>query len=366
MSALVNPAYRVLVMKKSIRGLSIVLFTVFLSACSKGGSSAVPTSSPTAAPSAIPSSTSAPYALLLAPDSPKPDSQQLAVKAVESFCTQKGLALKRIAPGNSLPEDYLLGAPSLVAAVGTGLGPAIQAAAQAHPEIRFVAVEETGVQPLPNLLVIGGENIRLDQEGFLAGILATVENQNEYVGWIGQNGTVSGTIYRNSFVHGVRYACPRCRLFDFELDPSAGAPDGITAAGSLLGDYVDTASAVPGAAGDAGLIALAKSGIRVAGTQPDFYSSVFGGGTGDGSKSVLGGPAYRPDILLADLLPRYLGGEQFTEAAAYSLENHSLEFAAFPNDWISSGRQIYLQEIVDDLASGRLDIGVDPKTGAET
>ncbi len=222
------------------------------------------------------------------------------------------------------------------------------------------------MQPLPNLLVIGGENIRLDQMGFLAGILATVENKNEYVGWIGQKGTVRGTIYRNSFVHGVRYACPRCRLFDFELDATAGAPDGITAAGELQTDYVDTASAVPGAAGDAGLIALAKSGIRVAGTQPDFYLSLFAGGTGDGSKYVLGGPAYLPDILLADLLPRYLGGEKFSEAAAYSLENHSLEYAPFPNDWISAGRQLYLQEVIDDLASGRLDIGVDPKTGAET
>jgi hypothetical protein len=104
----------------------------------------------------------------------------------------------------------------------------------------------------------------------------------------------------------------------------------------------------------------------VAGTRPDFYSYLFGGGEGDGSKYVLGGPAFRPDLLLADFLPRYLGGEKFTEAAAYSLENHSLEYASFPNDWISPGRQVFLQQVISDLASGRLDIGVDPKTGAET
>ena len=345
--------------------LFIAALAASLAACSKAGSSAVPTSAATATLAAIPSPTSAPFVLLLAPDSPKPESQQLAVKAVESFCTQKGLALTRITPGNTVPEDYLQNAPSLVAAVATGLGQAVYAAAQAHPEIRFVAVEESGMQPLPNLLLIGGENVRLDQVGFLAGVLATVENRNEYVGWIGQSGTVSGTIYRNSFVHGVRYTCPRCRLFDFELDPSADASAGIAASGQLQSDYVDTASAVPGAAGDAALTNLAKRGVRVAGTRPDFYSSLFGSGEGDGSKYVLGGPAFRPDLLLADLLPRYLGGEKFTEAAVYSLENHSLEYAAFPNDWISSGRQIYLQEVISDLASGRLDIGVDPKTGAE-
>jgi basic membrane lipoprotein Med (substrate-binding protein (PBP1-ABC) superfamily) len=301
----------------------------------------------------------------MAPDSPIPAAQQLAIQAVETFCKQKELALKRITPGSTVLEDYLPGTPSLVAAVGSGFGQAMYAAAQAHPEIRFVAVEESGVQPLPNLLVVGGENVRIDQVAFLAGVLATVENRNEYVGWIGQSGTVSGTIYRNSFVHGIRYTCPRCRLFDFELEPSAGAQDGVSAAAALQTDYADTASAIPSAAGDAALTELAKRGIRVAGTRPDFYALLFAGGLSVGSKSVLGGPAFRPDLLLADLLPRFFGGETFSEAAAYSLENHSLEYAPFPNDWISSGRQAFLQSIIDDLTSGRLDIGVDPKTGEE-
>jgi len=352
-------------MRNSVRWLLLALAAASLAACSKAGSSATPIPSASATLTAIPSPTSAPFALLLASDSPKSESQQLAVKAIESFCKQTGLALKRIPPAGAIPGDYLQGLPSLVASLGTGSGQAVYAAAQAHPDVRFVAVEESGVQPLPNLLVIGGENVRIDQVAFLAGVLATVENRNEYVGWIGQSGTVSGMIYRNSFVHGVRYTCPRCRLFDFELDPSADSAAGVAAAGELQSDYVDTASAVPGAAGDAGLIDLAKKGIRVAGTQPDFYSGLFGGGAGDGSKYVLGGPAFRPDVLLADLLPRYLSGEKFAEAAAYSLENHSLEFSPFTNDWISSGRQIYLQEVVSDLASGRLDIGVDPKTGQE-
>jgi basic membrane lipoprotein Med (substrate-binding protein (PBP1-ABC) superfamily) len=301
----------------------------------------------------------------MAPDAPIPATQQLAIRAVETFCQQKGLALTRITPGNNALEAYLPGAPSLVAAIGSGFGQMVYAAAQAHPEIRFVAVEEGGVQPIPNLLVIGGENVRMDEVAFLAGALATVENRNEYVGWIGQSGTLIGTIYRTSFVHGVRYTCPRCRIFDFELDLSAGAPDGISAAADLQTDYADTASALPSAAGDAALTELAKRGIRVAGTRPDFYALLFAGGLSVGSKSVLGGPAFRPDTLLADLLPKFLGGETYSEAAAYSLENHSMEYAPFPNDWISPGRQVFLQSILDDLASGRLDIGVDPKTGEE-
>jgi basic membrane lipoprotein Med (substrate-binding protein (PBP1-ABC) superfamily) len=352
-------------MTKSVRWFNAVVMAAFLAACSQSGSRTVPAATPTAEPSLVPSPTSAPFALLMAPDDPIPAAQKMAIQAVETFCREKGLALKRIAPGNTVLEEHPQGAPSLVAAVGSGFGQAVYAAAQAHPEIRFVAVEEGGVQALPNLLVIGGENVRIDQVGFLAGVLATVENRNEYVGWIGQSGTVTGTIYRYSFIHGVRYTCPRCRLFDFELEASAGAPEGITAAENLQTDYADTASAVPSAAGDAALTELAKRGIRVAGTRPDFYALLFAGGQSVGSKSVLGGPAFRPDLLLADLLPRFLGGETFSEPAGYSLENHSLEYAPFPNDWISTGRRAYLQAILDDLTSGRLDIGVDPKTGEE-
>ena len=352
-------------MKKSVRWFIVAGIIAALTACSKGGVPAVPTALPTATLTSVPSPTSAPFALLMAPDAPIAAAQTLAIQAVETFCNQKGLALKRITPGSTVLGDTLQGTPSLVATVGSGFGQAVYAAAQTHPEIRFVAVEESGVQPLPNLLVIGGENVRIDQEAFLAGVLATVENRNEYVGWIGQSGTVSGTIYRNGFVHGVRYTCPRCRVFDFELEPSAGSQEGISAAAELQTDYGDTASAVPSAAGDSALTDLAKRGIRVAGTRPDFYTLLFASGLSDGSKNVLGGPAFRPDLLLADLLPRFLGGETFSEAAAYSLENHSLEYAAFPNDWISSGRRAYLQSIIDDLASGRLDIGVDPKTGEE-
>jgi basic membrane lipoprotein Med (substrate-binding protein (PBP1-ABC) superfamily) len=301
----------------------------------------------------------------MAPDPPKTAAGQLAVQAVEAFCAQKGLTLKRVSPGNTILGDYLPGTPSLVASVESGFGQAVSTAAQAHPEVRFVAVEENGVQPLPNLLVVGGDHIRYDQVAFLAGMLATIENRNDYVGWIGESGTVRGPIYQHGFLHGVRYVCPRCRVFDFELGPSADVPTGISVAVDLHDDFVDTASAIPSPAGQAAVTDLAKRGIRVAGTQPDFYTSLFGKGITEGAKYVLGGPAFRPDLLLADLLPRFLGGEVFPDAVSYSLENHGLEYAPFPNDWISSGRRVYLQAVIDDVVSGRLDIGVDPQTGEE-
>jgi basic membrane lipoprotein Med (substrate-binding protein (PBP1-ABC) superfamily) len=349
---------------KQIRLLVGILIAAALTACSQGGMPTPSTPTPEATvPAATP--TPEPFALLMAPEKPATEAEKMAVQAVEEFASQKGWELKRITPGNEALTPDSLGNPGLVAAVGSGYGKAVYSAAQARPEIRFAAVEEIGVQPLPNLLVVGGDNFRRDQAAFMAGLLSSIENRNDYIGWIGEEGTVRGKIYQNGFRHGIRYICPRCRIFDFELAESADAATGISFAGQLMQNYIDTASAIPSTAGDAALSDLAKNGVRVSGAGPDFYPMVLGDGSAAGAKSVLGGPAFRPDILLANLLPRFLGGEAFTEPVPYSLENGGLEYAPFPNDWISAARQAYLREILNEVASGRLDIGIDPQTGEE-
>ncbi len=341
-----------------------ILIAATLAACSQAVTPVLSTPTPEATvPAATP--TGEPYVLLVAPENPPTMAAQLAVQAVEAFASEKGLALRRVSPADGILASGEFGNPALVAAVASGNGPALFAAAQSHAGVRFAAVEEVGVQPLVNLLVVGGDNYRRDQAAFMAGLLATIENRNDYVGWVGEADTVRGKIYQNGFRHGIRYVCPRCRIFDFELSASADAATGISAAGQLREDFIDTASAIPGAAGDAALVNLAENGVRVAGAGPDLYRLVFADGAANGAKSVLGEPAFRPDLLLADLLARYLAGESFPQPVAYSLENGGLAFAPFPNDWISSARQAYLEKILADVAAGRLDIGIDPQTGEE-
>jgi basic membrane lipoprotein Med (substrate-binding protein (PBP1-ABC) superfamily) len=341
------------------------LIAAALVACGKTGTPTPAAGTPTAESLPSPTATVEPFLLLMAPDPPKSSAGAAAVTAIEAFAREQSWPVRRVTPGAAGLAAEALGSPQLVAAVESGFGSAVAAAAQARADVRFVAVEEAGAQPLANLLVIGGEYVRRDEAAFMAGLLAGVENNNDYVGWIGEDGTARGAVYRNGFRHGIRYACPRCRLFDFELAASAGAAAGTDAADQLLSDYVDTASAIPGAAGAAGLARLAQSGVRVAGAGPDFHRDVFGGGAGPGAKFAIGEPAFRPDLLLADLLPRYMGGETFSEAIAYSLENGGLEYGPFPNDRVSPARQTYLKEILAEVAAGRLDIGVDPQTGAE-
>jgi basic membrane lipoprotein Med (substrate-binding protein (PBP1-ABC) superfamily) len=349
---------------RQIHLLSGILIAAALAACSQAVTPARSTPTPGATvPAATP--TGEPYVLLVAPENPPTKAAQLAIQAVEGYATEKGLALRRVLPGDAILSSGPPGNPALVAAVASGNGPELSAAAQAHPDLRFAAIEEPGVQPLANLLVVGGDNYRRDQAAFMAGLLATIENRNDYVGWVGEADTVRGKIYQNGFRHGIRYICPRCRVFDFELSASADAAAGISAAGQLRENFIDTASAIPGAAGGAALIDLAENGVRVAGAGPDFYRLVFSDGAAGGAKSVLGEPAFRPDLLLADLLGRFLAGESFAQPVAYSLENGGLEFAPYPNIWISAARQAFLRNVLDDVAAGRLDIGIDPQTGEE-
>jgi basic membrane lipoprotein Med (substrate-binding protein (PBP1-ABC) superfamily) len=348
-----------------MQGFFAALIAASLAACSQSGTPDVPTEA--AATAAIPTAapTPEPFALLIAPEAPESAAVLSAVRAVEDFAAQQGWMLRRVTPGEEIFSGDGLGDPGLVAAVGSGSGQALSDAAQSRPNVRFIAVEEAGVAPLPNLLVVGGKNFRRDQAAFMAGLLVSIENSNDYVGWIGEAGTDRGKIYQNGFRHGVRYTCPRCRVFDFELAESADSSAGVSAAGQLLDDYIDTASAIPGAAGDAALATLAGNGVRVAGAGPDFFAGVFEGGTAPEAGRVLGEVAFRPDLLLAELLPRFLAGESFAEPVAYSLENGGLEYAPFPNDWISAARRNYLNDILAEVASGRLDIGVDPQTGEE-
>jgi basic membrane lipoprotein Med (substrate-binding protein (PBP1-ABC) superfamily) len=348
---------------KSANVFIATMVAAALAGCAGGKPSATPAASPTAEPALTSTPTPEPFALVVAPDPPPSSAGRLALQAVEKFISDQGWELRMVTPGEGVLQAP--GNPRLIAAVESGLGPAVAAAAQANPGIRFVAVGETGVQPQANLLVVGGDNFRADQVAFMAGLLAGVENRNDYVGWIGEAETTRGKIYKNGFRHGIRYVCPRCYVFVYELAAGAGAGDGLAVSGQLMTKYADTASAISGEAGDAALSDLARNGVRVAGAAPDFYSALFGGGSIAGAKFVLGGPAFRPDLLLADLLPRFAGGETFDQAATYSLENGGLEFAPFPNDWISPGRREFLQKILDELASGRLDIGINPQTGEE-
>jgi hypothetical protein len=79
----------------------------------------------------------------------------------------------------------------------------------------------------------------------------------------------------------------------------------------------------------------------------------------------LGEVQLHPELLFTDALPRFLAGESFGEPLTYGIENGGLGYAPFYSSWITPGLRANLDEMMAQLASGALQIGIDPETGEE-
>ncbi len=347
--------------------LAGVAVAIALTACTATGRE--PAASPSPEIASVPSVTPAPTApavprVLLLTSSDDVNPAHLAAQAaLETMAREKGWSLRRLAAGADTLDQALTQEPMLVVSVTTGLGASITQAAAVHPELRLVAIDEADAQPSTNLLVIG-PRVREDEAAFLAGALVGIANTNNRVGWIGEPGSVRGTLVRNAFIHGVRFTCPLCWVFEEGAAEGASVETGTAAAELLLARYVETAGAFPSPAGDGALLALATGPARVAGSRAGFGAQVLSSQP-DAAGNLLGEVQVHPALLLTEALPRFLAGEVFGEPLVYQIENGGLGYAPFSTPWITRGLQANLQEMMGRLAAGELQIGVNPETGEE-
>jgi len=347
--------------------LAGVAAAIALMACTAPGREPAASPSPEIAsgPSVTPAPTApaVPRVLLLTSSEDVNPAHLAAQSALEAMAREKGWNLTRLAAGADMLDQALAEEPMLVISVATGLGASMTQAAAAHPDLRWVALDETDVQPSTNLLVIG-PRVREDEAAFMAGALVGIANTNNRVGWIGELGSVRGTLVRNAFIHGVRFTCPLCWVFEEGVAEGASVEAGAAAAELLLPRYVDTSGAFPSPAGDGALLALATHPVRVAGSRAGFGAQVLGSQL-DAARNLLGEVQVHPELLLTEALPRFLAGEAFGEPIAYSIENGGLGYAPFSTPWITPGLQANLAEMMARLAAGDLQIGVNPETGEE-
>lgn len=347
--------------------LAGVAVVIALTACTATGRQPAASPSPDIASVAsvtpAPTAPAAPRVLLLTSSDHVNPSHLAAQAALEGIAREKDWTLTRLDTGADTLDQALTEEPMLVVSIGTGLGATLAQAAAAHPGLRWVAIDEADVLPSPNLLVIG-PRVREDEAAFLAGALVGIANTNNLVGWIGEPGSVRGAVVRNSFIHGVRFTCPLCWVFEESVAEGAGAEAGAAVAELLLARYVDTAGAFPSPAGDGALLALAARPVRVAGSRAGFGAQVLSSQP-DAAGNLLGEVQVHPELLLSEALPRFLAGEVFGEPLVYAIENGGLGYASFSTPWITPGLQANLQEMMGRLAAGDLQIGVNPETGEE-
>ncbi len=315
----------------SAAALAGVALLIALAACTAPGGE--PVASPSVEIAEVPSVTPVPTApdipaVLLLTSPEDTDPAHLAVQAaLEALASERGWTVTGLPAGEAVLDQALAQDPVLVVSVATGLGSSMTQAAAAHPGLRWVAIDEADMQPGASILVIG-PRMREDEAAFLAGALVGIANTNNRVGWVGEPGSVRGTIYRNGFIHGVRFTCPLCWVFEEDVAEGAGAEAGAAVAGLIQQRYADTAGAFPSPAGDGALLALAMGPAGVAGSRAGFGAEVLADQP-RAEGNLLGEVQLHPDLLLTDALPRFLAGEVFSEPLTYGIENRGLGYAPF-------------------------------------
>ena len=260
----------------------------------------------------------------------------------------------------------------LVVADGAELEAATRAAASANPAVYFIGLNQAGTDPaLPNLLTLGGPNLREDQAGFAAGLIAGYVTEVQAVTAIANTATATGLKYRNGFLHGVRYSCTRCQVNFIDLADESATQYAADQARFAAINTSDVVFAAAGAAGWAGLRAAAEAGVWVIGGGGDAYAAAFDNGNTAGAEwlvtSVYFDPAAAAVTGLNTALEAFAAGTPLTGAQPYSVANGAV--VVLPP---RVGPEVYseldqqdVQAALALLADGSLETGVDPVTGNE-
>jgi hypothetical protein len=344
--------------------LVLILAGVVLSACNSQqpapSPTAIPADNPTLQPLQPISPTLTPtpeqpvMILLPAPES-DPNLVDVLQTRLSEFSTQEGLRFElrqQVSPSDLGNGVRLV----VVIAPDPGLAELVAAA----PQVQFLTIGIPDIEPSTNLSSVSAGETSPDQLGFAAGYLAATITDDWRVGVVSEADTVAGKAAELGFTSGVYFLCGLCRPVNppypipgypltAQLFPGAGQAEWQAAVNYFQEWQVGTVYVGPGVADPGLLRELADAGIQMIGAQAppaDVKSNwVASVGYGDPLEAI--------NMLLPALLDGQ-GGQQIQLPVALSNVNADL---------LSPGRQRLVEEMLDDLAAGYIDTGVDPQTG---
>jgi len=252
--------------------------------------------------------------------------------------------------------------------VGFMLGDTTLAAATANPDVYFIGIDQFQVEYPENYV---GILFREDQVGFLAGVLAAlVAEELEADTIAGVYGVEIPPVikFRNGYEQGAWYVNPDLNVLGVYIpdfyDPAAGA----SAAEQFMGEGAVVIFGAGGPTGSGGILAAAQQDVYVIGVDQDEYLTTFGGGETPGSEYLISSATKRVDVAVFTALSflaegdyeNFPGGGMLTMSA----ENDGVGLAPAHDSDISEEIYAAADEVFELLATGELDTGVDPNTGA--
>lgn len=267
----------------------------------------------------------------------------------------------------------------VVITVGFLIADATFDAAVANPDIYFIGVDQfvsdrtddegNVVEEAPDNYV--GIQFREDQAGFLAGALAALVAESVDSNIIaGVYGVEIPPVvkFRNGYEQGALYINPDIELLGVYI-PDFLAPDrGASAAEQFIGEGASVIFGAGGPTGSGGITAAAQQGVFVIGVDQDEYLTTFGNGETPGAEFIISSAVKRVDQGVYDMVAALAEGdmEGFFGGGVYVMDAALNGVGLAPRHEADVPEEFYAQvdEIFEMLASGELETGVDPITGA--
>lgn len=221
-----------------------------------------------------------------------------------------------------------------------------------HPQIAFLTVGLAGIQPQPNLTVIGSEGYRADQQAFAAGYLAAVLTKEWRIGLLLHEEIDASDDLSRAFSNGVIYYCGLCRPIYppfhrypvmARIPPKATEAEWMSALEQLLGFGIRTVFIYADDIHQAAAERLQEMGILY------FGSSSEPSVTQDSWAGTL---RFAPEIPIAEYWDEILSVEHGSSLPMPLILDHA------NRSLVSYGRQGWAERVFDDLIAGWIDTGI--------
>jgi len=238
------------------------------------------------------------------------------------------------------------------------------AAAEANPDTYFIGVDHFDTGGLPNYV---GLDFRDDQAGFLMGVMAALVTETDIIAAVYGPNDPQVVRFRSGYEQGAHYINPDIEVKGVHLDSYEDPVNGASTASQYLGEGADVVFGVGGPTGTGAIALAAEEGAWVIGVDQDEFMTSFNEGETPGGDRIISSAIKRIDnavyamleVLVAGDMENFPGGSNFVSDAS----NGGIDFAPQHDADIPPEVHEQVREVLDLLASGDIETGVDPLSG---
>ncbi len=255
----------------------------------------------------------------------------------------------------------LEGDPDVVITVGFLITDATAAAAEAHPDTKFIGVDQFLPEYPENMV---GVQYNEDEGGYLAGVLAASLSESGVIGVVGGLESVPPVVKLvNGYEVGAKSVNPDINVLKIYNDSFTAPDKGASDAQQFIGEGADVIFGAGGQTGSGGVSAATAQGVWGIGVDQDEYFTTFNGGSAPGAGKLASSAVKRVDLGVFVQILNVLEGDFEGGFFALTAANGGITYAPFHDADIPDDVAALLEETRQGLADGSIKTGLDPATG---